>query len=434
MTTKFNQKQYNLLKECSMKNDMTLWNNFVKDNLSIDNVHLEGADLSGAILIGANLREANLSMANLDKADLTVANLEKINLSRSLLHKTELRGANLHKANLDNSDLSEVIILKGNLTNASLKDADLKLATLRETNFSNAILQNANLRGADFIKANLSQTDLSNANLTASRLIKANLSNANITGAKLYGSSRDDWIIEGINCEYVYWDSEGKERTPKDRNFEPGEFEAKYKSLPEITYYFSNQFTPITPLIMAKVVDSINRKHPHFELQLDSFHSRGTPHAIFTVLQKEHSDEALDEITNGYEKTIQRLEGKIEGLKEGFSKALDKAQSIKIEHMVNTFNTTSGRDTNIATDQANITVTNSHDVINMIDKTIGESSSNPDDKADAKEQLDKMTQELSKPEPDKGRIKRCYDYVVGLIPKVAEVVPWSKLIEKTLGL
>lgn len=137
-----------------------------------------------------------------------------------------------------------------------------------------------------------------------------------------------------------------------------------------------------------------------------------SPHAVFTVLHQEHTDEALKAVRHGYEKSIQRLEGKLEAYQEAFSQALDQNQPIHIgnvEHMGNTFNTTSGRDTIIATDQASVHNSSSQDVINLIEKTITENDSTPDDKENAKEKLDKITQELAKPEPDKGRIKQYYN-------------------------
>ncbi len=483
---KFNPEHYNLLINCSKKRDMTEWNRFRKsmgdekpklNRTDFSDAYLKGANLQEAFLRGSNLNHANLADADLSGAYLLYANLSNATLCNTILQKVFLReallsytnleganltGANLMKAILTNANLTKAILIDSNLGDtilvaakmkgsdltrascygitatktdlrgATLVDTKLDRANFRESNLSDSNLSRASMMEVNFIGANLSGAKLNNSNLTASTFIGAKLTSSNLTACKLYGTSRDDWKIDSIKCDYVYWDKNGKKRIPKDCDFEPGEFEELYKSLPTITYYFSNDFTPITTLVMHKVVNSINQKHNTFDLRLDSFHSRSTPHAVFTVLHKDHAENALQEITNGYERTIQRLEGKIEGLKEAFSEAIDRPQSIRITHMGNTFNTTSGRDTNIATDQG--TVNGNQDIINMIDKTVTESCTSLDDKEDAKEQLDKMTQELAKPEPDKGRIKRCYDYVVGVIPKVAEVVPWGKLIEKTLGL
>ncbi|MDM8522803.1 pentapeptide repeat-containing protein [Desulfococcaceae bacterium HSG8] len=83
----------------------------------------------------------------------------------------------------------------------------------------------ANLSG---IGANLRGADLRDLRLIGANL-RAILLRANITGARLYCTSRDKWKIDGIKCDYVYWDEEGEIREPKDRDFKPGEFEELYK-------------------------------------------------------------------------------------------------------------------------------------------------------------------------------------------------------------
>ncbi|MBW2644905.1 MAG: pentapeptide repeat-containing protein, partial [Deltaproteobacteria bacterium] len=57
----------------------------------------------------------------------------------------------------------------------------------------------------------------------------ANLSGADITGCVLYGTARNDWIIDRIKCDYFFSDSYEGKRVPKDRNFKPDEFECKMR-------------------------------------------------------------------------------------------------------------------------------------------------------------------------------------------------------------
>lgn len=319
---KFNREQYDLLINCSNKENMTEWNEYV-EKMPSNNINLAEADLSHAHLNGANLNRANLILSHLNSAHLK---------------GTQLIQAKLMGADLSNSDLSL---------------ADLFMAELNSSNLNNAFLHRTRLMGATLCWA-----DLRSAHIISATLNCANLRNAKITSAVIMDTSMEDWIIDGIECENIYFGIGWKNRVPKDRDFKPGEFEEIYKSLPTITYYFSDEFTPITPIIMDKVVQEINQKHPQFQLKLDSFHSRGIPNAVFTVLHKNHSDEALNEITNRYEKTIQRLEGKLEAYQDAFTKALDRP-NMRIEHMGHTFeNIQSGRDTNIATDDATLTVTN----------------------------------------------------------------------------
>lgn len=61
---------------------------------------------------------------------------------------------------------------------------------------------------------------------------------------------------------------------------------------------------------------------------------------------------------------------------------------------------------------------------------IKQNDSDPKKKEDALEQFEKLNEELKEETPDKGRIKRAYDYITRALPKVAERVPWEKLFEK----
>jgi len=404
-------------------------------NVKFHKAEFAGVDLKPLDFNGIDLSEAYFSEEDLSETNFNGADLSKVDLSDRDLKNAQFENTHLYKANL-----SEAYLNGANLNGAELSEADLRCADLTDSNLSYSHLMDANLNGAILKGANLN-----NADLTTSKLIGTIFKNADITGAKLYGTTREDWNIERIKCNHVYWDSEGIRRMPPDRNFKTGEFENLYKHLPEIEYYFSDEFTPVAAFTMDKAVNTIGRKHPQFDLKLDSFHSRGQPHATFTIIHKEYADEALKEVTYEYEKNIKKLEGANESLLRVISMLTEKPNLIqnaetiindqgRIEQSGNTFNTTSNRDTNIATDYGTVKVTNTscQDIINLIDKTISESNSNPDDVQDAKEQLDKMAKELDKPEPNKGRLKRCYNYVIGVIPKVAEVVPWKKLIEKTL--
>jgi hypothetical protein len=169
----------------------------------------------------------------------------------------------------------------------------------------------------------LNCTQLSNTNL-----IKSNLSGADITGSIIFGASRDEWKIDGIKCEYIFFDLNGKIRIPSIRDYKPGEFESLYKHLPTVEYYFEHGFFPIDAILMNRVVQGINEKHPEFELKLDSFHSRGQPHAVFTVLHKEVAEGALNQIKAGYESRIAKLKGEREALERCFNRALEEPRTI----------------------------------------------------------------------------------------------------------
>lgn len=145
----------------------------------------------------------------------------------------------------------------------------------------------------------------------------------------LYGTARDDWVVDGVKCNHVYWEEKGIYSVPKDRNFNPGEFEELYKSLPTFEYYFEQGFTPLDPLIMDRVVQAINERQPEIELKLDSFHSRGNPHATFTVLHKNNVEDALKAVTIGYETKLKMLEKQKDEFRELLQQAIGRPQIVE---------------------------------------------------------------------------------------------------------
>lgn len=270
--------------------------NLSRANLSMAN--LRRANFREANLRGANLFNASLREANLNEADLYLADLRETYLFGATLVGASLAGTTLRAADLRTADLHAVYLVEATLLEASLFGANLSRATLVRTD-----LCETDLRSAD-----LSETNLTGAKLYMAKLVGTNLSRADITGVTLYGTARDDWSINGINCEYVFWDRDGEHRIPKDRDFRPGEFEELYKHLPTFDYYFKHGFTALDAVVMSRIVEAINEQHPEFELKLDSFHSRGQPHAKFTVLHKENIEDALNAIKADYEAKMKALE------------------------------------------------------------------------------------------------------------------------------
>ena len=288
-----NQKHVDILKQ-----GVEVWNHWREDHLN-EKVVLCEVELRNVNLHNANLQGADLSRADLCGANLCGANLRQVSLEEAYLLETSLKGADLSEANLQ----------KANLTRADLRDTNLCGATLRH--------------------ASLKWTDLT----------KTQLTDADITGTFLYGTARDDWMINGIQCEYVFWDEkpnvddknqqwEQEHRIPKDRDFRPGEFEELYNSLPTFDYYFEHGFTPIEAVIMDKVVQAINERHTEFELKFDSFQSRGEPHAVFTVLHKDDVEEVKKQVTTDYEARLKVLEGQQDMLMEMLSRAIQEPQLI----------------------------------------------------------------------------------------------------------
>jgi hypothetical protein len=289
-----------------VKKGVRAWNEWRNRNPKIK------PDLSDANLPGAELSGANLANADLSGANLTGAYLSRAHLSDANLNGADLSSANLSSANLSGADLSST-----NLSHACLAKAFLFRTQL----------VGADLSGADLTAADLTRAELSGETTSFPRqLVSCNLTGATLTGAKLYGTSRDDWIITGVKCAYVFWDAEGKVRSPQDRDLAPGEFEQLYRTLPTIEYVFQNGMTPLDPLIMDRVVQAICEQNPKFDIQIDSISARGlAPSIKFTVQQEEQKEPALQMIVEGYETRVQRLEAEKDHLYNLLGLAIDKA-------------------------------------------------------------------------------------------------------------
>jgi len=277
--------------------------------------NLSGANLEGAYLLGANLCRANLSGANLKRADLSEAMLNDANLRDANLNSANLNYVDLLSADLGGADLGRVNMVSGKLMFANLVGTNLMKACMRVSVLVGAKMQKANLRNADLRYCNLVCTDLAGSILS---------------GAKLYGTSRDDWVIKDIECKYVYWDEDGKNRSPKDRDLKPGEFERLYAALPTIEYVFENGMSPIDPLIMDRVVQAIREREPEFDIKIDSINARGlAPSIKFTVQHEEYKERALEAVQKGYDERIKRLEAEKDRLYDLLGQAIDK-DSIKL--------------------------------------------------------------------------------------------------------
>jgi hypothetical protein len=283
---------------------VTAWNQWRQQDPDIK-PNLSGINLLQATLANANLRQTDLKKTDLREADLTGADLVKADLRNANLRAAKVIGADLKSANMSGAhligaDLSKADLQGADLRGVRLDGADLFEARLQDANLSNANLLQTNLQGANLMRANLRACNLAGAVLIIAKLADADLSLANLTGAKLYGSDRENWKIDGIRCEFAFWDGPGNRRTPADRDYQPGEFELLYRQAPTIEYLFEDGFTPIKAVMMDRVVKVIKAKIPEFELNLDSLIFRGMPRAVFSVLHREDCPRALELITRHY--------------------------------------------------------------------------------------------------------------------------------------
>ena len=352
-----------------------VWNDWRNDNFittfDLVGINLEGIDLSGADLKGADLTFANLSKANLSNtrmtevklnlaklndadlrsahlpwarlvnADLSGANLEEANLAGADLQFAKLKGTNLEKtqlvkANLSGRDLREVHSMKkailesanlsrANLSGVNLEEVMLAEADLRSINLEGTYIVGANLGGADLRGASLVNANLYKSNLTNADLRNADLQGANLTGVELYGTARFNWKIGGIKCDYIYfnkkkndeWEwSEGEERIrePRNRDFEPGEFERIHKSAPTVEIVFENGMNFLDPALLAYIAEESKETRPNLQLALRTIELKGIhPSAVFEIAAENLKDKA-EEFVRVRHQEISNDKNTIQGL------------------------------------------------------------------------------------------------------------------------
>jgi len=144
-TPKFSQSQYDMLKRCSEKGDMTEWNQWRKDNPK-EEIFLEGADLRGS-----HLQRAFLSYAHLEKAKLMGAHLEGAKLYEAHLEGANLLAAYLNGANFMFANLNDAILNSADLKGAQFFNAQLKGTYLIEVSIEGASFEKAIVDGSTFL-------------------------------------------------------------------------------------------------------------------------------------------------------------------------------------------------------------------------------------------------------------------------------------------
>jgi len=142
---RFSQEQYEMLKRCSEKKDITEWNKWREEHkgesVLLEGANLEGAQLTDADLTGAHLEEAILYKAHLEGADLRLALLKEATLGEADLKGAKLNYAHLERAKLDN----------GHLGKAAFEEAHLEGATFYKTNLEGANFKMAIFDGSTLV-------------------------------------------------------------------------------------------------------------------------------------------------------------------------------------------------------------------------------------------------------------------------------------------
>jgi uncharacterized protein YjbI with pentapeptide repeats len=190
---RFSQEQYDMLKRCSDKKDMTEWNEWRDANEHID-VELDGAGLSKFYLKNANLGIEKLfrgvnPKVYLRKAKFNYSNLEKVDFERADLKEAIFVHVNLEGANLSSSYLQKVKFIDVHLENANLIFAHLDSTFLLGVHLEGASLRCAKLHNTNFCNAHLDKTDFVDSELPGSEFDNACLIGAKFRKARVNGST-----------------------------------------------------------------------------------------------------------------------------------------------------------------------------------------------------------------------------------------------------
>jgi|GEM_PF-574415 len=257
------------------------WNRWREDNPKVV------PDLREANLTWADLREANLGGAALGGADFRRADLRGAHLRRADLGRADFRGAHLCGIYLSGAALSGADLREADLSGAHLDGADLS-----RVNLSGADLGGADLRRADLSHARCVEANFNNASLRLARLIGTNLDGATLTAAHLWETQRTGWSINGVICESVYWDTEGKELT----TYAPGEFQRLYSDKTRIVLFYKGGLSPLEFSALPALVKHLEESRPGCTLRLESI-TEASGGAVVTLAVEDASDNSPEGLT-----------------------------------------------------------------------------------------------------------------------------------------
>jgi ribonuclease HII len=122
---------------------------------------------------------------------------------------------------------------------------------------------------------------------------------------------------------------------------------------------------------MDQLVRAINEQRPEIELRLDSFHSRGQPKAIFTLINKHDIKKIERQIKQEFETKIKVLENEKKILNEINEKLINQPQIINATHLqierlitMRDLNFSNNKNIVFAKDHATVKQTNMNHVTN----------------------------------------------------------------------
>src|SRR5262249_3160672 len=133
-----------------------------------------------------------------------------------------------------------------------------------KANFSDADLSYANMWCADLEQANLSRAKLQRTTLSAARLFKAVLDGADLTGSGLWETQRAGWSVNGVICEYVYWDEAKKIKSL----YSPGDFERLFADKTKVRLFYKDGINPLEIATIPALIKHLEDSHPGSGLRL----------------------------------------------------------------------------------------------------------------------------------------------------------------------
>ncbi len=148
---RFSQEQYDMLKRCSDKKDMTEWNEWRRKEHPEEDIWLQGRKFQGWWLKKANFMHGTYNGINYSG---------EVHLEGSIFEKAHLEEAEFFRAHLEGSRFQHAKARGTYFNEAHLENAKLSVAHLEDCNFAHAFLENADLvssflMGANFNKAKM---------------------------------------------------------------------------------------------------------------------------------------------------------------------------------------------------------------------------------------------------------------------------------------
>jgi len=158
----FSQEQYDMLKRCSDKKDITEWNEWRKEHPDAA-IWLQGSNFKGWWLQKANFMHG----PQFYESTGTYITFEEVHLERAVFEWTDLQNADFTGANMDGTRLWSANAQGAYFHGTSLMDAELEVANFENCDFCDAILVNASFSPARLNGAKFTASDLRGCSMRA---------------------------------------------------------------------------------------------------------------------------------------------------------------------------------------------------------------------------------------------------------------------------